>query len=284
MFARLVVAPGVNEVYVLDHSQRTIRIFNESGMEIFSFGEEGSFGSPSDLAVAEDGSIYILASSWASGKAITRLNYRGEPVEKIDLQNIPIDMEDFRPTKMEYARGSLYLMDAAGLKILVFSVDGLFLAGYDLSEQLNTFNDDQGPRDKKMLAPEISGFSVDEAGTMYFTIPVLFAAFRVDAAGTLETFGAAGSGVGKFGVVAGIATDSGGDLIYVADRLRSVVLVFDKALNFVSEFGFRGSGPGSLIVPDDIVIDTAGKIYVSQGGRRGVSVFQSRMTLDGGKE
>lgn len=102
----------------------------------------------------------------------------------------------------------------------------------------------------------------------------------MNTAGTLEIFGLAGSGPGKFGVVAGIAPENDGDFIYVADRLRSTVLVFDKALNFVSEFGFRGYGPGSLIVPDDIVLDNDGKIYVSQGGNRGVSVFQPKMTLN----
>ena len=52
-------------------------------------------------------------------------------------------------------------------------------------------------------------------------------------------------------------------------------LVFNKDLNFVTEFGYRGFGPGSLIVPSDVVAGPDGRIYVSQAGNRGVSVFSA---------
>ena len=56
----------------------------------------------------------------------------------------------------------------------------------------------------------------------------LFSAFRLSPGGEVAQFGRPGSGPGKFGVVAGIAADEAG-YIYVADRLRSVVLVFDAS-------------------------------------------------------
>jgi len=60
----------------------------------------------------------------------------------------------------------------------------------------------------------------------------------------------------------------------VADRLRSVVLVFDPDFRFQAEFGYRGDRPSSLIVPDDLAIDRRGNIYVGQAANRGVSVFR----------
>ena len=51
-------------------------------------------------------------------------------------------------------------------------------------------------------------------------------------------------------------------------------MVFDNAFEFQSEFGFRGYRPGNIIVPNDIDIDSAGRIYVTQAGERGVSVFK----------
>ena len=62
--------------------------------------------------------------------------------------------------------------------------------------------------------------------------------------------------------------------IYVADRLRSVVLVFDPSFRFQTEFGYRGDRPSSLIVPDDLAIDGKGNVYVGQAANRGVSVFR----------
>jgi len=260
------------EIYAFDPYERQVRIFNEHGMEIFSFGEDGQVNGASDIAVAEDGSIYVLISLF-TGKNITKLNYRGEPVANIALKNLPADMQNFKPIRMEYARGVLYLLDADALKILVVDTDGLFQAAYDLRDQLEAFAAGQDPEEKKVQEVTISGFSVDSAGNMYFTAPMLFTAFRFNVDGTLESFGKAGSGPGKFGVVAGITADSDGN-IFVSDRLRSVVMLFDNSFNFLSEFGYRGYAPGNLVVPDDIVLDNNGKIYVSQGAGRGVSCYR----------
>ena len=260
------------EIYAFDPHEKEVRIFNEHGMEIFSFGEDGQVNGASDLAVAEDGSIYIL-TSLINDNTITRLNYRGEPVAEIRVKNLPPDMQDFKTSRMEYVRGALYLLDGTGLQILMVDTDGLVQAEYDLREQFASLAAEQDPEKKKGQVIDISGFSVDNAGNMYFTAPMLFSAFRLNTAGTLEYFGKAGSGPGKFGVVSGIAADSDGN-IFVADRLRSVVMLFDKSFNFLGEFGYRGYDASNLVVPDDIVLDNNGKVYVSQGAGRGVSCYR----------
>jgi hypothetical protein len=40
------------------------------------------------------------------------------------------------------------------------------------------------------------------------------------------------------------------------------------------EFGGRSNGPDDLIVPDVLAVDGSDKVYVTQGGNRGVSVFR----------
>jgi hypothetical protein len=260
------------EIYAFDPHENEVRIFNDQGMEIFSFGEDGQVNGAADLAVAEDGAIYVLTSVFTS-KPITRLNYRGEPVAEVELKNLPEELRGFQPSQMEYARGSLYLLDAGNLKVLVTDTDGLFQAVYDMRGQFEALAAEQDPEKKKGLDIDISGFSVDNAGTVYLTTPSLFTAFRLKAGGMLESFGKAGSGPGKFGVVAGIAADNDGN-IFVSDRLRSVVMVFDKSFNFLSEFGYRGYGPDNLVVPNDVVLDNNGKVYVAQGAGKGVSCFR----------
>ncbi len=116
------------------------------------------------------------------------------------------------------------------------------------------------------------GFTADEAGNIFFTIPTLFQVYKFSADGHLTSFGRPGSAAGRFGVIAGVATDAEGNL-FVTDKLKCVVMMFDKDFNFVTEFGYRGTRPENLIVPDDIAVDGKDRLYVSQGRRRGISVF-----------
>jgi len=69
-----------------------------------------------------------------------------------------------------------------------------------------------------------------------------------------------------------VADDQG--YYYVADRLKSVVLIFDKDFNFQTEFGYRGFKPQNLIGPRNLGLDQNGRLYVSQLSNRGVSVFK----------
>jgi hypothetical protein len=75
-----------------------------------------------------------------------------------------------------------------------------------------------------------------------------------------------------FGVVSGIARDDRGNCL-VVERLRSVVMVFDKEFRFLKEFGYRGDKPGNLVRPSEVAVGNAGKIYVTQLMDRGISVF-----------
>ena len=118
----------------------------------------------------------------------------------------------------------------------------------------------------------MTGFTVDGEGNIFFTVPVLFRVFKFSPDRKMASFGRPGSAPGRFGIVSGIVTDSRGNLL-VADKLRCVVMAFDKGFNFLGEFGYRGTRPENLVVPDDLAIDTKDRIYVSQGRRRGVSVF-----------
>lgn len=58
----------------------------------------------------------------------------------------------------------------------------------------------------------------------------------------MTSFGRSGSAAGRFGVIAGIAVDRQGRVI-VADKLKSVVMVFDKDFTFLSEFGIGAHVP-----------------------------------------
>jgi DNA-binding beta-propeller fold protein YncE len=269
-WARLAVDRERNEVYALDRHNNDIRVFDQHGMEIHVFGED--FTSTADIAIGEDGDIFVLTARYRES-TIHLCNYRGQVVSEISIRNIPASFADFRADRLVYRKGSLYLADSNRMIAIVADATGSFKTGYDLKATLARLPSEEDEEGKRLQEIAINGFDADDQGNILFTIPSLFAAFRLSPDGNLEGFGRAGSGKGKFGVVAGIAADEKG-YVYVSDRLRCVVLVFDRDLRFQTEFGYRGDRPSNLIVPDDVDIDSEGNVYVAQAANRGVSVFR----------
>jgi hypothetical protein len=256
-----------NETYVV--YQNITRVFNENGMEIYRFNEDNSLGRLASLVVDRDGTIFFLSYNDRGEYVIIRCNYRGEPTGRIELTGLPSDFADyekFSPNHMAYREGQFYLADARTLRIAVADRNGQVQKTYDLIPLFDL-------KEKDRADLEMGGFSVDSEGNMLCTIPVLFSATVLSPEGKVSNFGQAGSIPGKFGVVSSIITDNKGNYL-VADKLKSVISVYDSGTRFLMEFGGRGIGPGDLITPDVLAVDGSDKLYVIQGGNRGVSVFR----------
>jgi len=261
--SRVAVDRERNEVYVL--YQNTVRVFNESGMEVYQFGDDLDLGHLVDVAVDDRGDILLLA--WRDGKpAIVRCDYRGRPQARSALTGLPDTFSDFAPNRLVFQRGELYLASSMGLQVVRADREGNFLQGYDLFTLFELEEKDRG-------AVELGGFGVDAAGNILLTAPVLFRAFVLAPDGTLSAFGKAGGAPGRFNIAGGITRDSKGNLL-VVDKLKGAVLVFTGRFEFVAQFAARGYKPGELIYPDDLAIDGRDRVYVTQAGKRGISVFK----------
>ena len=266
-WSRVVADRERNEIYTL--YQNTVRVFNESGMEIYRFGDDLDLGHIVDVAVDKNGDILLLAYKQSEGQPVAEIihcNYRGEPKSKIDLKDIPSQFSKFLPNRMVFQDGDIYLASFMGLIIVVADHQGNFKKGYDLFSLLELEEKDRGN-------VEIWGFSVDREGNILFTVPTLFKACILSPDGKLNWFGKPGSASGRFNIVTGIVRDSKGNYL-VVDKLKCAVMVFDQNFKFISQFSERGYKPGYLIAPDDIAIDNGDRIYVTQGARKGVSVFK----------
>lgn len=265
--SRVTTDRGRDETYVL--YQGTVRVFNSSGMEIYHFGDDLDLGQIVDVAVDEEGDIFLLAYKESRGEII-RCNYRGEPKSRIELRNFPSELSDvlsgFSPNRMVYQGGNFYLASLIGMKIVVADREGNFKKAYDLLSLLELEEKDRGN-------VEIGGFSADREGNVLLTIPVLFRAYVVSPDGKVNEFGRPGSAPGKFNIAAAIARDSRGNYLIV-DKLKAAVMIFDRDFKFLTQFGSRGYKPGELVFPDEIAIDNADRVYVTQMGKRGVSVFK----------
>ena len=264
-WANIHVEKKRNEIYVVFPGKRDIRIFNDNGMEIYRFGDDERLGSVNDIAVRDDGDILAL-SIGIRGASIILCNFRGEPLTKLELKNLPHDFLSFSPKRITYREGRIYLLDPNSMRIVVTDENGIFEKGYDVFAILKI-------KDKNRGDTMIDGFSLDPEGNMLFTIPVLFSAYTLSPEGKIRSFGVPGSAPGRFGIVGGIVADDRGNY-YVADRLKCAVLIFDKNFEFQKEFGYRGLRPENLIGPKDLAVDNQGRLYVSQLRNRGVSVFK----------
>jgi DNA-binding beta-propeller fold protein YncE len=273
-WVQLAIDKERNEVYVCDGSDRSVRIFNENGMEIYNFGEDSDLGNISitHLTVDKDGNILLLSYKHdvkGASYSIIRCNFRGEVISRFEPQNLPSDFTGFSPSRIIFKKGRLYLVDKILMKVAVTDMSGVYLDGYDLAALLR-FDE------KKRANTGIVGFNVDKDGNIFFTIPTIFQAFKLSPDGKITAFGQRGSAPGKFNIVGSIASDDKGYL-YLTDTLRCVVMVFDKDFKFLKEFGYRGFWPENLIAPMELTVDNRGRIYVSQSASRGVSVFQVKI-------
>ena len=253
-----------NEIYVVDTKETNITVFNEQGMEIYHFGDDGSLGPAVDTTLDKDGNILVLSRN-GSTASIIKCNFRGEPIVQLALKDFPPDFNPFSPDRIIYRQELLYLLDSGGLKVAVTDLNGLFQNGYDLGTLV-------GIEEDKRDGTDIDGFSIDSEGNMLFTIPVKFAAFVLSPEGQYVQFGRPGGAPGKFNNVGGIVADDQG-YYYVADKLKSAILIFDQDFRFQLEFGYRGSRPENLNAPRNLALDSHGRLYVSQLGKA-ISVFQ----------
>ena len=264
-----------DEVYVVERG--IVRVFNDSGMEFYWFGDNPELESIYDLAVDEKGDVSLLSFNFTHPEDpkyfLVRCNFRGDVKEKLTVTGLPPEFSRFFPNYMFYRDGKYLFLSSSGMRVVVTDRNGVFRKGYDLANILEIPEADRSNT-------EIFGFSLDADGNMLFTVPVLFKAYVVSPDGKVTgTFGKAGSAPGMFGVVSGIAKDDQGNYL-VVERLRSVVMVFDKEFRFLQEFGYRGNKPGNLIRPSELAVGNAGKLYVTQVRNRGVSVFS--IVSDGG--
>lgn len=261
--SRLAVDRGRNEVYVL--YQNTIRVFNESGMEVYRFGDDLDVGQLVDVAVDDRGDVLLLAYR-DSKPSIIRCDYRGRVQAEIALQGLPREFARFAPNRMVFEHAQLFFASSMGLTLIIADRSGTFTKGYDLFRLFELEERDRG-------AVELSGFSVDREGNVLMTVPVLFRAFVLTPDGTLQSFGKAGGAPGRFNIAGGITRDSKRNFV-VVDKLKGAVLVFNPKFDFVTQFAAYGKKPGELTFPDEVVIDNGDRVYVTQMGKRGISVFK----------
>ncbi|HEX9051017.1 MAG TPA: hypothetical protein VF841_10830 [Anaeromyxobacter sp.] len=247
---------------------RDIQVFGGSGMQIYSFGSAQGLHSVYSIAPLPSGDL-IVSQIGPSGPEIVRCNYRGEVTGPFTPTALPPGVT-LGYDEIRYADGKLWFLTQGAYRVVATDEDGRYLFTRDLTKAISAgMEADQEPDTSEV---EITGFDVDEQGNVLVTIAAQFRAISVSPDGVGHPFGGKGSRPGKFNVAGPIARDERG-YYFVADTLRSVVMVFAPDLKFLFEFGGRGETPGHLVIPSSIAVGN-GMVFVSQARNRGVSVFR----------
>lgn len=278
-FATLAYDGATQETFVVNAKDRSVRIFNQQGMQSFLFGDDEALGRVRQVLPLPNGDLIVL-SMVEHKPVLLRCNFRGEPRSRIELSGIPSSFPtDFDFDQLVLHGNALYLVDHHNHWVMVTDFGGAYRESYDLwiltgldKEVERTAERDREGQPLRRIDNEISGFTVDRDGNMAFTISTLYAGFVVPSdGGKYRSFGGNGSRPGSFNIAGAITSDEQGTF-YVADVLREVVMIFDANLEFRGEFGYRGIHRGALMWPSDLAAGD-GKVFVSQGKHRGVAVF-----------
>jgi hypothetical protein len=263
--ARVVVDPSHSEVYMLYGNE--VRVFNDSGMEIYRFQLDFSIGRIVDLAAGSSGDLVMLIYDASGGGRtrwwLERTDFRGRPAGEIPLERTG-DAAEMLPTRVLLRAERTWLISQSQMLAACYQPDGKLERVLDLAGLAGI------PPDERANA-EVSGLDIGADGTVVFAVPVQFMVHALDPGGAVRSFGRSGSAAGNFGVLGDVALDGEGN-IFVSDRQRSVVMSFTRDFQFLREAG-RISGGAWLARPGTLAFDPAGRLYVSQVRDRGVAVF-----------
>lgn len=263
--ARLAYDRRAREVYVVGGGRGSVGIFSDNGMQVYSFGHDSELHSVVSLAPLASGALVAISRVGNTNRVI-ECDYRGNVVGTWQLDDLPPRLcGKFDPVRVVSAGDSVFLVDSQAWQVVKTDSHGRFLDAYDLGLLLTLDTE-------KKRSNDLGGIGVDGAGNLLFTVSTLFSAYVVTPKHEVKRFGKKGGLPGQFALVSGIAADEAGNY-YVTDLNRSVVMVFDSSLRFLGELGYRGRKADALVVPREVVAGN-GKVFVSQGAKRGVSVFK----------
>lgn len=156
--------------------------------------------------------------------------------------------------------GSIYVIDGDNRRVEVFDSNGNYL---------RQWGGVQGSGDRALLNP--SFMKIDSQDRVYISDIGSDKVKVYDTAGNfIRSIGSSGVGDGQFNGPTGIWIDNTASRLYVCDSGNLRVQVFDLNGNFVRKYT-----DSSIETPWDIVVNSAGVMYVIPEGKANVNLYDS---------
>jgi sugar lactone lactonase YvrE/PKD repeat protein len=276
-----VAVDTAGNLYVADVYNNRVQQYNSGWQYVRTYGTTGfpyvtdgyHYNYPTGVAVASDGSIYIVEER---GKRLVKLNANGTPQWTVGEPGVSgYDNSHFRyPEDVALDNtGRVYVADSANNRIQIYTSSGNYYA---------TLGTGWGTGNYEFKSPH--GLAVAQNGHLYVAdrynhrVQVYDANFVY--VGTIGTTGVSGSDNSHFNEPYDVAVDSAGN-VYVVDlsnhRVQKCVPGSGSwtCSTIIGETGVSGSDFGHLSNPIGITVDAAGRIYVADGWGWRVQVFDS---------
>ena len=218
---------------------------------------------PVDLALGQEGRIYVLCRSEAASQVRT-ITLDDENLGAFGSKGAG-DGQFLWPAGIAVDRDeTVYVSDEGQHTINRFDHEGRFLGRWGA----------HGDGDGELNRPSGIAFDADDNLYVSDTLNHRVQKFTRDGA-FLASFGGYGSGQGELDMPWGVTVDELGD-VYVADWRNDRVQKFSGSGEPVLSIGSSGSGDGELNRPAGVEVDPHGDIYVADSGNNRVQLFDQR--------
>jgi YD repeat-containing protein len=258
-------------IFVVDSGNSRVEKFSSTGTYVAKFGASGTgnvqFKTPAGIALDSVGDI------WVGDTANNRLEEVNSAFSWI--RNVTsVTVATKKPVGVAIdSSGNVWQVESEANRVDEYSSTGGFV---------RTFGS-EGTGNVQFKKPQ--GIAVDASGNVWVTDTGNNRVEELSSTGTfIKAFGTGGEEAGKFKEPMGIAIDSSGN-VWVGDRGNNRVEKFNSAGTYqqtVGKFGF-GNGEfftnaGGSLYPMWLMFDSAGHLWVTDGGWHRVQEFSSAGT------
>jgi len=225
---------------------------------------QAGFRSPVDVALGQDGLLYVLNSSseaLAQGKWVAKCTIDEDYLGSFGSYGTE-DGQFTWPNSLALDKeGNVYVTDEYLNQISVFDRDGTFLRKWGT----------EGDGDGQWNRP--AGIAFDGEDNLYVVDSLNHRVQKFMSDGRfLGDWGGPGTGEGQFNAPWGIDVDEQGN-VYVADWRNHRIQKFNAEGKFLMKFGEAGDGDGEFNRPSGVAVDQEGYIYVVDWGNDRVQGF-----------
>ena len=251
-------------IYVVDGVNSKIRIFNQSGKAMASFGSAGSgngeFKNPLGIDLDRSGRVYIADSG---NHRVQIFDPDGNFIAAVELHSKMKHPPDPTDVVVDESRNRCYVVDNDNHQILV----------YDLAtrKQTSTYG---GPGSGKRAFRYPFLIALDTAQYLYIVDVINTRVQVLNPEGLFVNFiGAWGVEKGEFYRPKGVALDKK-DRIYVSDSYMGIIQIFDSTGEFYAAVGEPAKGTVKKFkTPVGLFLDHRDRLYVVEMFANKVSVY-----------
>ncbi len=273
-----------DNVFVADLNNARVQKFTSEGQHLSGF--DLPLDAPprkscivGGLAIAKDGLLYV---AFMVQHKVCVYTESGRLVREWGKKGVG-DGEFNQPGGIVLHRdGAVYVADQCNHRVQKFTPEGKFLAKWgEHGSQPGQFGGDE-PAGSRFGGPHF--LTVDSHGRLYTTEGVLGRVQQLTTEGQpLLAWGDKGDQPGGFGAMetgfskqtfgpVGVFVDKG-DRVWVSS-LNDRVQAFTPEGQYLFGIGGTGAGPGQLVHPHGMAMDSQGKLYIADAGNQRIQKFE----------